>query len=53
MAWITMTLTEQIKRKLDPYGEFAKWVMRGPSGLSLVQRQMIATLTSAVNQCRY
>jgi alkylhydroperoxidase family enzyme len=38
---------------MDAYSVFTKAVMRGPSGLTLAQRQMIATLTSTSNGCRY
>ncbi len=53
MATIKIRMTDAIEKKLEAYGAFSKAVMRGPSGLSLVQRQMIATLTSALNGCRY
>ncbi|MGQ0569793.1 MAG: carboxymuconolactone decarboxylase family protein [Armatimonadota bacterium] len=53
MANIKIRLTEDIKKKMDAYSAFSRGVMRGPSGLTLVQRQMIATLTSALNGCRY
>jgi alkylhydroperoxidase family enzyme len=53
MANIKIRLTDDIKAKLAPYSAFSRAVMRGPSGLTLVQRQMIATLTSAINGCRY
>ncbi len=33
--------------------EFMWWLMRGESRISVVQREMIATVTSAANHCRY
>jgi alkylhydroperoxidase family enzyme len=33
--------------------ELYKTLMRGPSDLSLVQREMIAVVVSAVNKCHY
>jgi alkylhydroperoxidase family enzyme len=33
--------------------ELYKTLMRGPSDLSLVQREMIAVVVSAVNHCHY
>ncbi len=33
--------------------EFYKTLMRGPSGLSRVQREMIAVVVSAANHCHY
>ena len=53
MATIRLRMNEHLRAKLDAYGVFSKAVMRGPSGLTLIQRQMIATLTSALNGCKY
>ena len=33
--------------------ELYKTLMRGPSDLSLIQREMIAVVVSAVNKCHY
>jgi len=33
--------------------EFYKTLMRGPSGLSRVQREMLAVVVSAANHCHY
>lgn len=33
--------------------DFMEWLMRGESRLTFAQREMIATVTSAVNRCRY
>ena len=33
--------------------EFYETLMRGPSGLSRVQREMIAVVVSATNHCHY
>ena len=33
--------------------DFMWWLMRGESRLTFAQREMIATVTSAANQCRY
>ncbi|MFQ5539120.1 MAG: hypothetical protein ACE5FB_01860 [Candidatus Binatia bacterium] len=33
--------------------EFMWWLMRGESRLTFAQREMIATVTSAANHCRY
>lgn len=33
--------------------ELYKTLMRGPSDLSLIQREMIAVVVSAVNHCHY
>lgn len=33
--------------------EFYKWIMKGPSGLSRAERELLATVTSQVNHCFY
>ncbi|MCI0414384.1 carboxymuconolactone decarboxylase family protein [bacterium] len=33
--------------------EFYKWIMKGPSGLSRAEREMLATVVSQVNHCFY
>ncbi len=38
---------------LRAHFEFYKTLMRGPSGLSRVQREMIAVVVSATNRCHY
>ncbi len=38
---------------LGGHFEFYKTLMRGPSGLSRVQREMIAVVVSAANHCHY
>ena len=38
---------------LRTHFEFYKTLMRGPSGLSRVQREMIAVVVSATNRCHY
>ena len=38
---------------LRAHFEFYKTLMRGPSGLSRVQREMIAVVVSAANHCHY
>ncbi len=38
---------------LRAHFEFYKTLMRGPSGLSRVQREMIAVVVSATNHCHY
>jgi alkylhydroperoxidase family enzyme len=40
-------------RALSLGADFMWWLMRGESRLTFAQREMIATVTSAVNQCRY
>jgi hypothetical protein len=53
MATLKVRFTDDMKAKMDAYGAFTRAVMRGPSGLTLAQRQMVATLTSGLNGCRY
>ena len=38
---------------LRAHFEFYKTLMRGPSGLSRIQREMIALVVSAANHCHY
>ena len=38
---------------LRTHYEFYRTLMRGPSGLSGVQREMIAVVVSATNSCHY
>jgi uncharacterized peroxidase-related enzyme len=38
---------------LRTHFEFYKTLMRGPSGLSRTQREMIAVVVSAANHCQY
>ncbi len=38
---------------LRTHFEFYKTLMRGPSGLSRAQREMIAVVVSATNRCHY
>ena len=38
---------------LRAHFEFYKTLMRGPSGLSRVQREMIAVVVSVANHCHY
>ena len=38
---------------LTGHYEFYKTLMRGRSGLSRVQREMIAVVVSTINKCRY
>ena len=38
---------------LRTHFEFYKTLMRGPSGLSRSQREMIAVVVSATNRCHY
>ena len=38
---------------LRTHFEFYKTLMRGPSGLSRAQREMIAVVVSATNRCQY
>ncbi len=33
--------------------EFYKWIMKGPSGLSRAERELLATVVSQVNHCFY
>jgi uncharacterized peroxidase-related enzyme len=33
--------------------EFYKWIMKGPSGLSRAEREMLATVVSSLNHCFY
>jgi alkylhydroperoxidase family enzyme len=40
-------------RALSLGADFMWWLMRGESGLSAPQREMIATVVSATLQCRY
>lgn len=40
-------------RSLHLSVEFYKWIMKGPSGLSRAEREMLATVVSAVNDCFY
>ena len=43
---------------LNPYSmlyakELMQHIMRGPSGVTTQQREMVATVTSLVNNCKY
>ena len=38
---------------LRAHFEFYKTLMRGPSGLSRIQREMIAVVVSTANRCHY
>lgn len=38
---------------LRTHFEFYKTLMQGPSGLSRIQREMIAVVVSVVNHCHY
>jgi uncharacterized peroxidase-related enzyme len=38
---------------LQAHFEFYKTLMQGPSGLSRIQREMIAVVVSAANHCHY
>ncbi len=38
---------------LDAHFQIYKTLMRGRSGLSRIQREMIAVVASAANRCRY
>ena len=33
--------------------EFYKWIMKGPSGLSRAERELLGTVVSQVNHCFY
>jgi alkylhydroperoxidase family enzyme len=38
-----------LRRSMDLYGA----IMHGPSGLSRVERELLAVIVSATNECRY
>ena len=38
---------------LEGHHRYYDHIMRGPSGLSLAEREMIAVVVSAVNHCHY
>lgn len=52
MAWLRVRLTDFNMEILETYRAFAR-ARNGPSGLTMLQRQMIAVVVSVTNRCRY
>ena len=40
-------------RSMQLHYEYYKWIMAGRSGLARAQREMIAVVVSAANECHY
>lgn len=52
MAWLRVNRRDFNMEILEAYSALAR-ARNGPSGLTMLQRQMIATVVSSTNQCRY
>ena len=52
-ATVRDIMFQQPERFLPICGVFTQDVMRGPSPLSVAEREIVATYTSGLNQCQY
>ena len=52
MAWLRVNVADFNMEILEAYRALAL-ARNGPSGLTMLQRQMIAVVVSATNRCRY
>lgn len=52
MAWLRINTQDFNMEIMEAYRQFAL-AKAGPSGLTMLQRQMISVVVSSVNQCRY
>lgn len=52
MAWLRVNKHDFNMDVLDAYAAFVK-AQKHPTGLTALEREMIATLVSSLNQCKY
>lgn len=52
MTWLTIDPDEYNMEVRQAYGKFAH-ALHGPSGLTMLQRQMIAVVVSSINGCHF
>jgi len=52
MAWLRIKTEDFNMKIIEAYRDFAR-AKSGPSGLTMLQRQMISVVVSSTNQCRY